>query len=104
MCIFVRCHHILQNALNLSQTKAKIILLSDWIPVFKFQLVYANRVLSTGGLEGKAPPPPNVSSSSQKKLFLKKHLKLFQILTLSDDDIKESVNLTIAQICNFSQS
>ena len=52
--------------------------------------------------------PPNVSSSPtctpEKKFFLKKNLKLFQILILFDEDIKELVKATNVLKCNFSQS
>ena len=45
------------------------------------------RVLSTG--RGEEAPPPK-----KRKFFLKNNLKLFEILILSDDDIKESVKVT----------
>ena len=61
------------------------------------------RVLSTGGVGGSFPHPSNVSASPQK-FFLKKNIKLFQILILFDDDINESVKATNVQKCNFSQS
>ena len=47
--------------------------------------------------------PPNISVSFQKNFYLKK-LKLFQILILFDDDIKESMKVTNVQQCDFSQS
>ena len=37
-----------------------------------------------------------------QKVFPEKELKLFQILILFDDDIKESVKVTNVQKCNFS--
>ena len=50
--------------------------------------------------------PSNVSSPPQKKRkgFPEKNEKLFQIVILFDDDIKESVKATKVQKCNFSQS
>ena len=44
------------------------------------------------------------STPPQKKVFPEKNEKLFQILILFDDDIKESVKATNVQKCNFSQS
>ena len=41
---------------------------------------------------------------SSPKFFLKKNLKLFQILILFDNDIEESVKTTNVLKCNFSQS
>ena len=47
-----------------------------------------------GGMGGELAP---------KKFFLNKYQKLFQILILFDDDIKESVKVTNVQKCDFSQ-
>ena len=54
---------------------------------------YLSMVLCSWSWEG-APP----------KFFLKKDLKLFQILILFDNDIEESVKTTKVLKCNFSQS
>ena len=57
--------------------------------------MYVTRVLSTGGGAGGSFPP-------QKKSFLEKNLKLFQIKIFSDDDFKESVKVTNVQEYDFS--
>ena len=52
-----------------------------------------DRVLSTGGGGGGSP-----------KSFPEKKLKAISNTDLIDDDIKESVKVTIVQKCDFSQS
>ena len=59
------------------------------------------RVLSTRGGREKLSLK---RFSFPQKVFPKKNQKLFQILILFDDDIKESVKVADVQKCNFSQS
>ena len=59
-----------------------------------------NRVRSTG----EKLPLSSKRLNFPKKIVHKKNLKVFQILILFDDDIKESVKITNVQKCDFSQS
>ena len=61
------------------------------------------RVLSSGG-GGKLRPQTSHLPPPKKKVFPEKLLKVFQIMILFDDDIKESVKATNVQKCDFSQS
>ena len=62
--------------------------------------MFAGFYLLGGEGEGSFLPKHFISCP---KFFLKK-IKLFQILILFDDDIKESVKVTNVQKCNFTQS
>ena len=62
--------------------------------------MFAGFCLLGGGGREAFQPKHFISSP---KFFLKK-IKLFQILVLFDDDIKEPVKATNVQKCNFTQS
>ena len=66
-----------------------------YIYIYMYIYIYISGFYLLGGERGELPP----KSFPEKKFKL-----LFQILILFDDDIKESVNATNVQKCNFGQS